>query len=70
MRDLPTECTVWLCEKAVATTLTPHTLFSSLTVREEPSGDRDGLLSGDTSTAVMKEGVVSNGTGVGWGWGM
>ena len=54
----------------MASLTTPHTLFSSLTVREKPSCDRDGLPSGDTSTAVMREGVANNGMGAGWGWGM
>ena len=51
----------------MASLTTPHTLFSSLTVREKPSCDRDGLPSGDTSTAVMGERVVSNETGAGGG---
>ena len=54
----------------MASLTTLHTLFSSLTVRGKgPSSDRDSSPSGGTSTAVMREGVVSNVTGMGWGVG-
>ena len=47
----------------MASLTTPHTLSSSLTICGEGSScNRDGAFSGNTSTAVLRQGIVSNET--------